>query len=681
MRGILTGLVCVVLLAGVLPAGANHTQTDSGRAIVFDHKTGGNEWWVEVVLGGQDAGAVATLDAMDYAGPWVAMQKTSYGSWSASFHIEPGNPVKFRATWAGGAEQRSCWFSHPQGVEACGGPSPPSPPPSSGFDATFTLVTGNAYWVQSQVTPNSGFTVASVDVRLNDGAWKPLKLQSWGVRAWAASYPIPEGTVVQMRATATTSASDLSECYRWIPPQGNGQNAAVVSCGSTPSPTAWRIAPRATFVESLYDISVGDADRDGKGETYVAGSEGLFKVTPLGRTAISPLTEWVYVAVGDADNDGQAEVFATRGTGGPAHELHRLSYSGTVWTDVVIYSAPNSIGPLTLGDLDYDGKREIYLGEAAGQNATVTQVRHDGTTWQSQRIVDLGNDGRFLSIHDLWVGDGDRDGKPELAATTGGYGYSLVWLIEKGATGWTATRLGSFSDSPQGVVAGDVDGDGLGEVVAANQGGFLFQHRFVGGAWQTQEIQVMSYGTSDIFLGDGDDDGKQEIYAASSNGELYQVRQTPGAYTTTSIALHNAGGHQYGPNIVVVGDGDGDGKREIYTDLFDLAGRTTTLYETQVATTPPPPPPAGFDATFTGVKGNEWWVQATVSGNQPIAKVEARVNCGSTWVALTNEGWGWAKSLHVPNGSKVDFRATSTSGATDLSGGYIWTNATPTGAC
>jgi hypothetical protein len=96
---------------------------------------------------------------------------------------------------------------------------------------------------------------------------------------------------------------------------------------------------------------------------------------------------------------------------------------------------------------------------------------------------------------------------------------------------------------------------------------------------------------------------------------------------------------------------------------------------------PPPPPPPGFQATFSGVQGNEWWVQASVGGNQPIAGVDARVSCGA-WVPLAKQSWGgWAKSFHVANGAKVDFRATSTGGAQAVSGGYTWPSATPTGAC
>lgn len=79
---------------------------------------------------------------------------------------------------------------------------------------------------------------------------------------------------------------------------------------------------------------------------------------------------------------------------------------------------------------------------------------------------------------------------------------------------------------------------------------------------------------------------------------------------------------------------------------------------------------SGFDATFSGVKVDAWWVQASVSGTSSLAKVEARVN-GGAWTTLTKQSWGgYAKSIPVPSGGKVEFRATSTSGATDVSGAY-----------
>jgi hypothetical protein len=96
----------------------------------------------------------------------------------------------------------------------------------------------------------------------------------------------------------------------------------------------------------------------------------------------------------------------------------------------------------------------------------------------------------------------------------------------------------------------------------------------------------------------------------------------------------------------------------------------------------PSPAQPAFDATFSGVQGNPWWVQANVAGNQPVLRVEARVNCGQTYVPLTKQTWGgWAKSFQVADGAKVTFRATSWDGATDASGGYVWPSASPTAGC
>ena len=83
--------------------------------------------------------------------------------------------------------------------------------------------------------------------------------------------------------------------------------------------------------------------------------------------------------------------------------------------------------------------------------------------------------------------------------------------------------------------------------------------------------------------------------------------------------------------------------------------------------------PSDFDATFRNVRGNEWWVETDVSTTGgTLAGVEVRVN-GGTWSTLTKQSWGsWAKSIHAPAGSTVEFRARSTDGATDLSGTYRW---------
>ena len=79
---------------------------------------------------------------------------------------------------------------------------------------------------------------------------------------------------------------------------------------------------------------------------------------------------------------------------------------------------------------------------------------------------------------------------------------------------------------------------------------------------------------------------------------------------------------------------------------------------------------AEFDASYRVVKLEEWWTQVDVKSDQTVTKVDARVN-GGAWIPLEKKSWGdWAASFRVPAGSKVDFRATSSSGAHDYSATY-----------
>jgi hypothetical protein len=102
-----------------------------------------------------------------------------------------------------------------------------------------------------------------------------------------------------------------------------------------------------------------------------------------------------------------------------------------------------------------------------------------------------------------------------------------------------------------------------------------------------------------------------------------------------------------------------------------LRSGATTVVATAPATTTST---SSFTATFTPkAVGNDWWVEAKVDSGQGIAKVEARLNYGS-WVTLPKTSWGsYADDLHAPNGTPVQFRATSTSGAVATSGTYTWT--------
>lgn len=222
---------------------ASQVQTSGSWSVSFASK-GGNEWWVEVALGGASASQVTKVESMDTGGSWVELTKRSWGNWAASYHVEPGHLVRFRATFPDGTRVESCDFTHPAGVEQCA-----SQPPTSGtFDATFSGVKGGEWWVQVHVTGTEG--IRAVDARVNDGAWSALSLKSWG--DWAASVHAPNGSLVQFRAASTSGAQDLSGRYRWPDARlvdGDGGNSSGGNGGgsggsTTPPSTAFNASFR-----------------------------------------------------------------------------------------------------------------------------------------------------------------------------------------------------------------------------------------------------------------------------------------------------------------------------------------------------------------------------------------------------------------------------------------------------
>lgn len=100
--------------------------------------------------------------------------------------------------------------------------------------------------------------------------------------------------------------------------------------------------------------------------------------------------------------------------------------------------------------------------------------------------------------------------------------------------------------------------------------------------------------------------------------------------------------------------------------------------EEPVVEEPPPTTTQPFEATFSNAQGNNWWLEIDVASATVIAAVHARVD-GGAFSPLTQTDWGpWVGSLYAPNGSTVDFRATSVDGATAMSAAYLWPDATPT---
>jgi hypothetical protein len=139
-----------------------------------------------------------------------------------------------------------------------------------------------------------------------------------------------------------------------------------------------------------------------------------------------------------------------------------------LWKDGKRVPIPTARGvrSMTAADLDGDGKDEVLLADGWAQNygrdgrAYLTEARWDGKRFQTRRLAQIPGE---FSIDEILVRDLDRDGKPEILAL----GSSTLHLYRRGSAGdWQDLLL---ARNVRGISAGDLDGDGIDEVLVGGK--------------------------------------------------------------------------------------------------------------------------------------------------------------------------------------------------------------------
>jgi hypothetical protein len=272
-----------------------------------------------------------------------------------------------------------------------------------------------------------------------------------------------------------------------------------------------------------------------------------WKPTPAG---LVPETLWTEAFGGKFDRMRDAELGDLYGTGRQdlavaTHDqgvVAVLRNTGDAFELVKLDQTPNTfIHEIELGDLDQDGVLEVYATpsepnrlDAGEQSGRV--VRYVPKTKQPGKVVaDLGK----RHAKEILVADVDGDGRDEL--------YVAVEALTQGSRDKVEIvepveirRYEHDTPPDKGVVvariddrfcrfltAGDVDGDGNKEMVAAafRSGVWLLKPgKDPKAEWTVSNIEKDSSGFEHAaLLTDLDEDGKDELYvAADEQGELRQ---------------------------------------------------------------------------------------------------------------------------------------------------------------
>jgi hypothetical protein len=413
-------------------------------------------------------------------------------------------------------------------------------------------------------------------------------------------------------------------------PTGNAQDEALVLEWEQHWPT-YGVGGTCNF--GTHNFFVGDVDGDGVvefvtgGMTYRGDYHDASEVeAPFGiwnwdgqNFTLEAYHTWkgllrtIYAA--DLDGDGKPEII----TGGYASNLIGRSSLIQIWSwdnkDLVLRSSFDGVSASSIhvGDLDGDGKAEIFAAGTMVRNGTAFAqlciLRWDGETISLVKSYEWGS-GEGAGAKSVRVSDLDNDGVLEVV--TGGYDHGLTnssgqlrvwqwdgedlvlkaneeWRLVEDTYGVTVTGDPMGNTLVENVKVGDLDGDGVVEIVS---GGFAFDREKMNaqlGVWRWSGSSLVLEETQEWFveditevkavaLDDVDGDGRLEVLVSGGTAVYggFDVDTQPEAAFLTVwswdgdvLELICEEDWTVGEGVfawnVGTGDVDGDGVTEIVT--------------------------------------------------------------------------------------------------------------------
>jgi hypothetical protein len=224
--------------------------------------------------------------------------------------------------------------------------------------------------------------------------------------------------------------------------------------------------------------------------------------------------------VADLYGDGQASIAVATHDQGIVAVLQPDAEAGFVVHELD-KEADTFVHEIEIGDLDGDGVLEVYATPSAPNKLDGTPqpgkvVRYIPALNESRVVVaDLGE----RHAKEILVGDVDGDGKDELYVSVEAVSGGKVEIrrYDDGTDPLAGEVIARLDDKLcRFLTAGDVDGDGAKEMIAAGNKSGLWLLRPGGDTWSMESIDKDSSGFEHAAIfADLDENGRDELYVAS----------------------------------------------------------------------------------------------------------------------------------------------------------------------
>ncbi|MCL4839477.1 MAG: VCBS repeat-containing protein, partial [Thermoanaerobaculia bacterium] len=373
---------------------------------------------------------------------------------------------------------------------------------------------------------------------------------------------------------------DLDIAATLVDSGGNSDKIGWWASDGTPADGGWTSHAVSVMGEVTQPWGLAAADVDGDGDVDLVAADRTDDEVRWYESDGVPSDYWtvhvvgaldgaISVAAGDIDGDGRCDIAATSVS---TDRVRWYERGGATWTEHVVSNATDGARSVRLHDLDLDGDLDLLVAASvAGEVYWFDNFSGDGVSW-SRRTVATG----MTEVLQAEAGDLDGDGDPDLVAAVWD-GDRVPWweneLIHRSFKAVEPVDIRTGLGDPRALATGDLNGDGLLDVVSAEwDGDAVIAYLNLGSSlWWESTVATGFDGARHVAVADLDGDGDLDVLGAAVAGDTIRWWENDGGalpdWTPHTVISDLDGAHR-----VEAADFDGDGDLDLVTVAYN-AGR------------------------------------------------------------------------------------------------------------